>query len=138
MKQLFFLIAIFSLAISTVSCKAKKEATTTTSETTPTTTAMTETKEHTYRFIISFISKGTGVDRNNVEALLKYVEAQPKKPEYEKIQWGREGEMDFCFQLNELKKDEQAKFIKDVKNQMAGSDRVFMTENMACTHQRRQ
>lgn len=131
MKFLIFIITISALAMGiTIGCKAKKEAAVATVNT-------AETKEHTYRLIISFISKGTGVDRNKVESFLTYVESHAKKPLYEKIQWGREGEMDFCLQLNELNKDEQILFIEKLIEQMKGSDRVFITENQACTHIKR-
>lgn len=131
MKFLFFIITVSALAMGiTIGCKAKKEAV-------AATVITTETKEHIYRVIVSFISKGTGVDRNKVESFLTYVESHSKKPLYEKIQWGREGEMDFCLQLNELNKDEQVVFIEKLKEQMKGSDRVFITENQACMHKKR-
>ena len=133
MRQLFFLIAIFSLAVNFCGCKSKKNATT---STTKTTEVITD-KIHTYRLIASFISKGAGVNRTKVEALMNIVEKHPKKPVYEKISWGREGEMDFCFQLNEMKASEQTAFINQIKKELNEGDMVFITENTECSHQRR-
>ena len=131
MKQLCFYITIISLLISTMSCKTKKETIKSATQTESSTT-----NTHTYPLIVSFISKGAGVDRPKVEALLKLIESKTNKPLYEKIQWGREGETDFCFQLENLKKTEQLTFINDAKNLMNGSDMVFITENTVCTHKR--
>ena len=132
MKQLCFYIAIISLLISTISCKTKKETTKSSTQ-----TESSNANTHTYRLIVSFISKGTGVDRAKVEALLKQVESNSNKLVYEKVQWGREGETDFCFQLGNLKKTEQITFINEIKKQMTGSDMVFITENAPCTHIRK-
>lgn len=133
MKYFILLSAFAGLLISTVCCKSKKETTTSSSS------SLTETKavEQTYRIIVSFISKGTGVDRPKVESFLKYVETHPKKPVYEKIQWGREGEMDFCFLLTELNKSEAATFIETIKTEMKSSDMVFVTENTVAPHKKR-
>ena len=132
MKNVILLSAFVGLLLSTICCKSKKETTTSSS-------SLTETKavEQTYRIIVSFISKGTGVDRPKAESFLKYVETHPKKPAYDKIQWGREGEMDFCFLLKELDKKETATFIETIKTQMKGSDMVFVTENTVAPHKKR-
>ena len=48
---------------------------------------------------------------------------------YEKKYWGREGEVNFCFMLNELNKDNQEKFILESKNLLSNSTRVRFKES---------
>lgn len=133
MKNLFFLVAILSLALSMINCKSKKETTNSSSNT----TAKVDASVTKYDLIVSFISKGTGVDRDKYAAFVKYIESHPDKPVYERIAWGREGESDYCFNLSTLKKANRSNFITEIKNQMKGSNMVFITENAECTHQKR-
>lgn len=82
-----------------------------------------------YRFIVSFISIGTGVDGDAFNKLEKFIKEHPKKPAFEQKRWGREGEVDFMFSLKEFKTAEQAKFINDLKAAIGKSDRVQYKEN---------
>jgi hypothetical protein len=132
MKQIFFLVALLSLACPFMCCKTKKQA-----STSETSTAVSEPQTEKYRLIISFISKGAGVDGEKRQAILNYIEKHPKKPVNKPILWGREGETDFCLNLKELSKSEQETFISEIKKIAGNSDLIFISENAECQHKGR-
>ncbi len=135
MKTLFFLASLASLAC--MSCKAKKETLKTT-ESTATSVANTPDAPIAFRLIVSFISKGAGTDYEKKAAFLSYVDSHAKKPAYKIINWGREGETDYCFNLAELTaKKDLITFIEDIKKIAAGTDMLIISENAECTHQSR-
>ena len=82
---------------------------------------------------ISFISKGSGIDREAKQNVISYIENYNKVHSlsitYETIRWGREGEVDFCFSLSELKKSKQNKFIQDLRELVKNKESVSITEN---------
>jgi hypothetical protein len=137
MKRLFFLAALISL--SCISCKAKKEAVTTTEPTSPSANlSSTQDVPKTYRLIVSFKSKGAGIPSEQRQAFINYIDNHPQKPSYQTMLWGREGETDYCFDLTELtsKKDLVA-FLDEVKRVTSGTDLVDIFENAECQHKGR-
>ncbi len=141
MKQLFILASLLVIASISICCKTKKNTTTSTTSSVPATTeiaaALEDEKTIQYRVIISFISKGAGIDLKLSSAITAYVSAHPKKPTSKIVSWGREGETDHCFLLKELTKTEQVDFIAGVKRIIGTSDMVLLTENSKCNHQGR-
>ncbi|MES2513365.1 MAG: hypothetical protein V4580_04445 [Bacteroidota bacterium] len=137
MKQLFFLASLISLAC--ISCKSKKEASKSADTAPVTSTAPAgPDAQVTYRLLVSFTSKGAGTDGDKRTSFLTYVESHPKKPTYKTVNWGREGETDYCFNLTELaSKKEMTEFIENVKKLTAGSDRIIVSENAECQHKGR-
>ncbi len=129
MKHLFFLVSIIIIATVGMSCKSKKETTTS--------TQTAEAQSEKFRLVVSFISKGAGTDKTKSAALLAYIGVHPKKPTYTVAHWGREGEADYCLHLTELTKSEQADFVANVNKMMAGSDMVFVKENAESAHARK-
>ena len=91
------------------------------------------TMDSSYRFVVSFISIGSGIDKkakSQYEQFLKDFELKKNVTiSYEKKYWGREGEINFCFMLNELKKEEQESFILQSKNLLANSTLVRFQES---------
>jgi hypothetical protein len=54
------------------------------------------------------------------------------------VNWGREGEIDYCFNLSELSsKKDMIAFIESVRKIAAGSDRIIVNENAECQHKAR-
>ncbi len=136
MKQLFFLASLVSLAC--LSCKSKKEAAKSTESTSTATTTQTPEAPITYRLLVSFTSKGAGTDSEKRTAFLAYVDGHAKKPAYKTVNWGREGETDYCFNLSELSaKKDMIDFIEEVKKIAATSDRIIVNENAECQHKGR-
>jgi len=82
-----------------------------------------------YRVIVSFTSYGSGVDGEKYEAIEKFVKTHKRKPAYDQLPAGKEGETDMCFKLKGFSKAEQKKFITDLKALAQGSDRVVIAEN---------
>ena len=124
-------LTLIMLALCTiifVNCKTKSKATTSASgeKTAADTNQGTKVK---CRVAVSFISFASGIDGAKYEAVKSYIEKHPKKPSYEEIPMGREGERDFCLSLKEMNSSEQTEFIKDLKKLAEGSDRVKVMED---------
>ena len=100
-----------------------------------------EQPDSVYRFIVSFISKGGGTDRNARQQFVQFAEDYGKKKgikiKAETINWGREGETDYCLKLSELNKREQKKFIDETKALLKTSELVRYNENEKCRHLRK-
>ena len=94
-----------------------------------------------FRFGVSFISIGGGIDRQAKQKFDQYIEEfnslNKVNLKIEIIKWGREGEVDYCFSLNELDAKLQEKFISEVKNQFNASSLVKIYENETCKHPRK-
>ncbi len=95
-----------------------------------------QTNWNEYRLVVSFLSKGSGIDNTAHEAFLKFVNEHPEKPKHEVYRWGREGEIDYCFQLAEFKSKGQKEFIENVKKIIGTSDVVQISENSPCVHKK--
>lgn len=128
MKQLFFWAALLSLSCPFTCCKTKKAGNESTQSVT------TTSQENKMRVVISFISKGAGIDAEKRQAIQTYIENHPKKPANSIARWGREGESDFNLKLSELTKTEQSEFINEIKKLAAGSPLIFITENTEQKH----
>jgi hypothetical protein len=89
-----------------------------------------------FRFTVSFISKGAGTDyqmRQKYDSFLTDFETRNYiKLVLSKASWGREGEMDYCFDMTDLKKDVIDKFIAESKALLSASDRINIGENTNC------
>lgn len=87
----------------------------------------------TFRLMVTFISIGAGTDpdgKNRLDAyILDYKTRTGKSPAYVMIPWGREGEVDCCFSLNELSAPEQEQFIAGLRNTMTGRELIQISEN---------
>lgn len=75
--------------------------------------------EKTIRLVVTFASIGAGIDPNGKTMLDGYInsfkEKSGKLVKYGTLAWGREGEYDCEFSLNELNLNEQTDFIKGLK-----------------------
>ncbi len=122
---------LFLAAVTLVFANCKSKSSTKSSSGTTITETPTKNGEQTikYRFIISLISISEGTDGEKYAAIDKFIQSHPKKPAYDLIAKGREGERDLCFHLKELSASEQKTFIEDVKKLAQGSDRVQFSEN---------
>jgi DNA gyrase/topoisomerase IV subunit B len=93
-----------------------------------------------YRLIVSFISIGEGPDFNAKTGLDRVIADWEKQKglilKQESFPWGREGEVDYCFQLSELNNSDQQSFINEIKSSIGTSKLVQITENQPCIHKR--
>ena len=93
---------------------------------------------NTYRLVVSFYSIGSGSDAkaiNQFETMLADYQVQHNlRIAFDKTPWGREGEVDYCVRLDNLKSDEQSNFILMTKEVLFQSQLVHITENALCKH----
>lgn len=86
-----------------------------------------------FRLVVSFISIGQGTDPEAsgllATVLAEFRAAKGKSPAYIMIPWGREGEVDCCFILNELAPAEQREFIGLIKEKLSSRPLIQIQEN---------
>ena len=86
-----------------------------------------------FRLVVSLISIGEGTDPEGMRLIERYVEdfgkLSGKSLSYVLIPWGREGEVDCCFALNELTPALQAQFIEGLKERITGRNLLQINEN---------
>ncbi len=85
------------------------------------------------RLVVFFYSQASGAEFELVNELIDSVEAYSKnlgqKIEYKKIPWGREGETDVTFKLNELTPVQQTDFVAMARRVLAKGKFVTIYEN---------
>lgn len=86
-----------------------------------------------FKLVVSFISIGQGTDPEAAgllaTALAEFRASKGKSPTYIMIPWGREGEVDYCFILNELAPTEQREFIGFMKQKLGVRPLIQIQEN---------
>ena len=89
--------------------------------------------EKTIRLVVTFASIGAGIDPNGKTMMDNYInsfkEKSGKLVKYGTLAWGREGEFDCEFSLNELNLNEQTDFIKGLKKVFEGNQLIQIEEN---------
>jgi hypothetical protein len=88
-----------------------------------------------HRVVVSFISIGAGTDSRAREQLGRYIDESEKKFKiylsYVSKGWGREGESDFLFPLDELNQAQQKEFVAGLKELFKGNELIHIEENRA-------
>ncbi len=100
-----------------------------------------EGQENTIKnLVVSFYSIGSGIDYKSAEKfeqfLNTYTHADGSKPVYEKIGWGREGEIDYCIALEGWNYAEAASFVEAAKGNAGASKNMHFTVNGTCKKRR--
>ena len=111
-------------------CKTKSKATTSSA---PNKTVADDGTKVQCRVAVSFISFASGIDAPVYDKIEAYIKAHPKKPAFEVIPMGREGERDICMSLKEMNKAEIKAFIEELNKLAKTSDRVKVMENQERT-----
>ncbi|MCC6384611.1 MAG: hypothetical protein LC117_03005 [Bacteroidia bacterium] len=97
-------------------------------------------KQTKWRLIVSFISIGEGTDLAAQEQFDKYIDEWRKNKgmnvSYLSVPWGREGEVDFCFRLDEMDSSLSAQFISGMKDRLKGSSLIRISEYEQCRNMR--
>lgn len=148
MQNLIYSLALI-LCISTSACKSQKssQSSSTASNNTSASGAQNNQTQNTtqntnnsvqeiYRLSVSFYSIGAGTDGEAIGKFTKFLEEYKPKVAHEISRWGREGEVNFCFRLSELKPKEQEKFVAEVKKLLASCQLVHIEENRTCVKKR--
>ncbi len=93
-----------------------------------------ETTKYEGNFVVSFFSKGGGIDSKMFNRFKTFIESFNQKNnttiKYKVIAWGKEGEKDFCFESDNNSYFNS--FITDAKNFLAESKLVRIKEHSAC------
>jgi hypothetical protein len=86
------------------------------------------------RLNVSFYSPGSGINylaARKLDAFLtKYADENPGAVTVYKSAWGREGEVDYCFKMNDKSKGDS--FVKQVQDLLKGEDRINYKDNTTC------
>lgn len=86
------------------------------------------------RLIVSFISKGGGIDGKSLkdfEQLVKdFNTANKSNISYTIKPWGREGEKDYCFEPGQGRNLE--KLVSEIKKSLQGKELIRLKENAIC------
>ncbi|MGD0710852.1 MAG: hypothetical protein ABR968_06680 [Bacteroidales bacterium] len=124
------IVLLLSVVMFTFACKHTKSTEKTTGPAAPTT----------YRAIVSFGSSGSGIDSKTVASLESYIinfgKAEGKTISYDKVPYGKEGEIDYCFPLTELSKGKQGDFVNGLNNVIKSAKLVTVKENAVCAHKK--
>lgn len=83
------------------------------------------------RLVVSFISKGEGIDYKTKEEFEKWL-AMREKFTYETTNWGREGEVNYCFRMTGISTREQDIFVRDVRTFLTDKSLVLVSEYEKC------
>lgn len=130
------LISLFAI-VTLFACNSNKKVTNKTiPASTISTTENTITTDPNYRFSVSFISIGAGIDKKAKQQYDQYIKEYEQKNKvklnYETTNWGREGEIDYCFKITELDKQKQELFVIETKEILKISSLVRYKENTTC------
>jgi len=94
------------------------------------------TEEKKYHLVVSFFSVAYGIDHKAKAALDNLIVEDTvnnkKRIIVEKTPWGREGEIDYCIDLQYLEKTSQTEFINKAKALLNSSKLVHIKENEPC------
>lgn len=93
------------------------------------------------RLVVSFYSPGDGINGDAVKAAFnlkgRFEEENKVKIVYYTVPWGREGEVDFCFDLKLLNNTKLAdEFVAKVKAEIGTMAKVNIYENKVCRQRR--
>jgi hypothetical protein len=97
-------------------------------------------QEKKYTLVVSFYSKGQGSDYKALEDFRAFIQSFEKKHKLKlkvtEARWGREGELDFCFDMNGISSSKKAKFVDGTKKVLEKSSLVHIHENVSCINLR--
>ena len=86
--------------------------------------------------VVSFFSKGNGINREaagNLEKFLtEYIRKTNTTVTYKKTGWGREGETDYCISLSAMNTGQRSKFIAAIKDLLRPVETIHLFENRPC------
>jgi len=86
----------------------------------------------THHLTVSFFSPGGGINEKAKAVYDTFLKENYSELKFDEIRWGREGEVDYCFQNIALSEDKTTLFIQETKELMAKFDKVNITENEPC------
>jgi hypothetical protein len=90
--------------------------------------------------VVSFYSMGGGIDLDAARKfdtwISGYKTQSGKSVAFEKIGWGREGEVDFCVQLESINQAEAQQFVDEAKGNVSQCKLMHFSVNGVCKRKR--
>jgi len=120
-------ILLITIASLSMSCKNTKEVVDNTNKATETASNINEQdKANKTDFSISFISLGAGIDlklKDKIDGIISSFEKSNNiKFNHERVNWGREGEFNYNFDLKNLSTSQKEEFIENLKKTIGTSN----------------
>ena len=135
-----FIILALGVSLSFYSCKSQSQATNTKPIEVENTNNKADSKEGTYELIVSFASKGTGINQDVRQKLDDLITAFNQNNNItinlEKYGWGREGEIDYLFTLKNLSTKQQKDLKAKIKEVIGDTEMIFISYDSKCVHKR--
>lgn len=119
MKKILALIVLVSLGI--MSCNAQQKGAK---------TGKAKASRVGYKLMVDFVSKGAGIDNAAYTKVEELANNHPKKPAFNVVAKGKEGEKKMYFGLTELNEDEQRAFVEEVQKIVGSSETVAITSKV--------
>jgi hypothetical protein len=92
------------------------------------------------RLLVSFYSIGGGIDLKSAQLFDNFITAyktsQGKSVSYERVPWGREGELDYCILFDGMSASELNAFIESAKAKVSDCKMVHFKINGECKRKR--
>jgi hypothetical protein len=120
MKKIRLIIPVLCLIIA---CKANENTEKKSMETSKEINNQNQSNQKTYDIVVSFISMGEGIDEKT-------------RVNVEQVPWGREGEIDYCFTLDNLTDSQKKELKKLIKQIVKDNQLINYQENVPCVHKR--
>lgn len=99
-----------------------------------------ESSDAIIRLLVSFYSVGGGIDIKTGQAFDNFISAYKtnsgKPITFERVPWGREGELDYCISFSTLSLDETSLFIEASKAKIKDCKMVHFKLNGECKRKR--
>lgn len=137
-----FIILALGLSLSFYSCKSQSQAMHSSNlDTNNSDKKNTPSNEPgVYDIIVSFASKGTGINRDVKkkldDALTLFGQNNEVTLNIEKYGWGREGEVDYLFLIKNLSTKQQKDLKAKVKEVIGDTEMIFISYDSKCVHKR--
>ena len=100
----------------------------------------TQTKKEIENIVVSFISIGEGIDFEVAESYKQFIDtwksASGKSVTYETVNWGREGETDYCIDMTNISDNESKKFLSETQQRLKNNNLVKIDTNQKCREAR--
>lgn len=135
-----FIVLVLGVSLSFYSCKSQSQAMysnnieSVNKENTP------PTEEGVYDIVVSFASKGTGINRDVKQklddALTLFSQNNEVTLNIEKYGWGREGEIDYLFLTKNLSTKQKKELKAKVKEVIGDTEMIFISYDSKCVHKR--
>lgn len=92
------------------------------------------------RLLVSFYSIGGGIDVKSAQLFDKFIAAyetsKGKSVTYERVTWGREGELDYCILFDGMSTSDLNSFIESAKARISDCKMVHFKINGECKRKR--